>query len=451
MRPSQIAPKLPFGPAARAALALLAGLGGLAASTPSARADIIMFDMHLSNSEVQAVRAAAKKRSEEVIVLPHVAEELRERRAALVSALKSGRERDWSKLSKLMAQIPQKIDAQALLRETLKDLVARHRTVSAITASGESAGYAFDGDVGRVLNYDIASVMLEFPELLPGFRALYLMGCHSLDRVPLVWWHEKLPSLKVILGFAGTAPLADDPNSSHLLQSALEREDDLLKASTPEQAAKLFYGLREVRETNAAALVGETVVSVHGGVSSITVPPSCQGVEPRLRSLIPQYYQCLRADPGCIDVPTDPHHSRLRDFYEATQKYQYCASTVSYVASMPPKDQLVELLYFRNVRRHFATYFAREIERANAGLENAGASIRVPDLASPKLTRHDVLRAIADLGAAARTLGTQVPELGPLVQRADQLLGKLECVPLSWATEGEDSTRAPDAPACPAR
>lgn len=378
------------------------------ASPRLAQADIIMFDMHLSNAEVKAAYRAAQKRGEDLIVLPQVDWEARVLRLTLpgeiarltqklalaeaalskahdstassarIEALENqvnaigdeltGKQGKWAEMSAL---IPKSINAIKLLREVLTDLTARGRTVTALIASGESTGLGFEGNVGGVYRLDLKPVFDEFPAQRDSLQSVFLWGCYSANRDDVIWWRESFPKLKAIFGFSGKAPLGTNPVSSKLLRDALLNDSSMVELTNAKQIRKAFHSLEGVKGTQAVASINSTYVGVDFEPQSLALPPACEGAEELLRATFPAFQNCYVANSSCLSLPTNTQSSPLRKFYEHLQNYSSCRGYSTFISDLPMTHKVISLIFFSRVRTHFAKFYEKEIAEANAVLESS--------------------------------------------------------------------------------
>lgn len=442
-----------------------------------ARADIILFDMHLSNSEVRAAYAAAQKRGEDLIVLPKVSLEARLLRrtlpgkiARLTKKLETVRaqtpnesaleqltseltatQEKWQEIS---AGIPKHVNAPKLLTDALTDLSARGRLVTSLIGSGESTGIGFEGDVGGVYRADLKAVFDKFPEQRDALQSVFLWGCYTANRDDVVWWQESFPKLKAIFGFSGRAPLENDPDSYLLLRDALEQSANMAGLTSTQEIRRAFHRLDSVGHTHAAAVINSTYLGVDIEPFSIALPPQCESAEKLLRRSYTAFTQCYSANAGCLSPPTNTQSSPLRTFYSDLQSYGGCAAYSTFIASLPAASKVISLIYYDRVRRHFARFYDSEIEAANALLEGSEFNLhktRFPDPTDKSISRMALISKILYLEQQVSAESSSLkgnPQLQSLLSRAKTLLRSLECVPTSWATEDESVDRPPDAPGC---
>lgn len=397
------------------ALSLLIGLA------TEARADILMLDLNLSYSEVQAAREAAHERGENLIVIPEIPEPIRKKHAALanqilrqetrIKALKETlkeKEQPEAPLQERIAHLSSEVDtarqeqsklilpemqmSDKMLEAALQRIEGQGGRLSNLVISGHSGGSTFWGSAGRVFREGIHSVFEKFPKSRESLRAIHFMGCYSNTPETSLWWKARFPSLKVLVGFSSKAPLSQTTASPAILKDTLLREQRFAKLEEVKPALQAIKTVPHSMQTSLAGTFNSCYVGTQVKSQLLTeVNDACFGVRARLEDgadLFESFRQSFEG--GYEDVPADTDHSPLRDYYNLLQLNSHCTSLGIH---LPPREQVLGLIFFKNVRRNFARYFAKELQEVSEALKKAGVSEhqRLPDLGAPDLQRRALL------------------------------------------------------------
>ncbi len=463
-------------------LLTLASLFAFALPLAQARADILMIDLHLSNDEVAAAREAAQDRGEKLVVVPVVSTEIRRQLGDLsFRALRAeNREKEGAKKLKAakaadpvdpaevrrLTQREKELKADLtdlenqksaiekklpnvgsdMIRKAIQGIEASHHTLTSLIISGHSNGLEFWGDEWEVTRQQIKGILDGLPASKKSLRSVFLWGCYSAERGDIEWWKSAFPRLQVILGFSDVAPGAGSDASPNLLRDALGREADMARTTDIKSASRVFKSLDDVEETNAAAAINSCYFGTHFAPIRLDSVADCPGAEDALRKGFAVFSSCFAATSRCPDPPRETHGSDLRQYYTDYLEYAHCRTQSRYVEGLPPRERVLALIFFANVRGNFALYYKSQIEAANAYLAKHGG-LKFPDLGAKDATRTTILHQLNEL----RELGppaSRNSDLQKLIGHADTLVGTLDCVPSTWMTEEPESGHSLAAPAC---
>ena len=91
--------------------------------------------------------------------------------------------------------------------------------ISSLVISGHHSGGDYSGRTGQLDDQAFRKFSRQFPNTLGKIQVLILMGCETanLGACELIW-KPAFPSLKLILGFSGSAPLSQRPAGSKFLK-----------------------------------------------------------------------------------------------------------------------------------------------------------------------------------------------------------------------------------------
>jgi hypothetical protein len=454
----------------------------MAFSATAASADILLFDLNISELEVQGAKAAAAARGENLIVFPDMPESNRKQIEQYSSREVQTHDR--------LYEISQEINKPGLSNEKLQSLLTEDSKLSEEEENIRAArapfiqGYTFDyEDLDKLFaklaqeKVKLSSVIVSahagpgmFQGLVATFstnqlnhslqkyittsgdsiHALLLWGCYTGTLSDLQFWKAAVPTADVIFGFGVIAPSGIRPASGLLLEDVLRKEDALAASPDVSTLSKEFLDLQDVKLTSAAAAINDTYLEVGANPVPLKTQPSCAkllAAYTKDQSIYEKYSRAQEA--GYENPPADTHHSELRDYYSAIQESTGCALVQSNPAAfseMPSESSILALIFFDNVRKNFGAYFHDELATENEILTKAGApeDSRFLDFASDTMTRKTILNQLTLLYSTG-----SLDDAGQnLAAQESSLLIDLNCVPFSWETDEPTPGIKPQTPSC---
>jgi hypothetical protein len=456
---------------------LLATLSATAAS-----ADILLFDLNISELELQGAKAAATARGENLIVYPDMPESNRKQIQQYSSREVQVHDRLYEISLELNKTGVTGDQVQALIIEDQKlsaeeesirqarepfiqgytfdyegldkvftDLAKNKVQLSSVIVSAHAGPGMFQGLVATFSTNQLNQAMQEYAATnTASIHSLLLWGCYTATLNDLQFWKAALPSSDLIFGFGVIAPSGIRPASGLLLEDVLRKEAMLASTQDVPTLSKEFESLQDVLLTSAAATIGDTYFEVGAKPVPLNTQPSCANLLAAYTKYQPVFEKYSTAtEAGYENPPADTHHSNLRDYYSAIQEGTGCSlvqSNPSAFSGMPSESTILALIFFENVRKNFAAYYADEIAAANEALRKSGVPENAvfPKFASDELTRKTIsLQLVAlynsgDLDAVSKTIADQ----------ESSLLVGLSCVPFSWETDEPTPGVKPQAPTC---
>lgn len=428
------------------------------------RADILFLDLNNSAKEVEAARKAAKKRGEQLVLLPPplTAEETRDAEAAktrLTEMRERYDEQCGDRYNARCEELSEQLDQAAplqdrfkpeQLRELLKSRAASGKTFSSVVVSGHDGTGGIHGDNGDIRDDQIASIFASVPGQQDALRALHLWGCYTTSPGSLMLnWKKHFPNVSLITGYDGRAPLNSTPAGWHYLQGVLEKEDQLIQSG---DANKLRRNLMAIRGVTGAGGVGAAVMACNDFANKQEAYDlgetvrRCESYGKEIRAKEGEFLCYRRArEESCANPPSDTSAGPVRKFYELLQKVSPCQElSDDGIFRAYSRDQAIRLNYFKSIQRNASTVHAQDLAALDALLArtNAPDSLRFTGL--EKLSRRDL---ISNLEGLLKHLKNTPPGDRAVLRRFHIALTnifvdlKAGCVPFNW-TDPDKNVRS---------
>ena len=388
-----------------------------------ASADILFLDLNNAPLEIAAARRAAAARGERLIVIPADGETLRGDNLA----------------------------------EELAELKNQNVRLTSMVISGHDGNGAFSGTRGNLSEEEVRGALQANPPMADTIRSLLLWGCYTATPASIeLVWKQAFPNLVAVAGFDGSAPLSDKPGSSTYLEDFLKIEERLTKMTDINALNSAFLTLRNVPLMTSAACVNgvflkpgqrpRTMNQIMGECSERLARARREAGD--VSSLEGRYSCYFEAAEGCEDPPANKQSSDLRSYYNEIQNTAHCSE--AFEASdlhLPSPDQVIRLIYFRNVVDNFVFNYQIDIDRLNGFLDQLGApsELKIGDLRG--MTRAQIRQKYDDINnflngikkPATSNMSEVDIEFQALVKLAQihvqthsNTLRHMEGVPFSW-------------------
>ncbi len=414
---------------ARGSRAWLALAGVLLGWSAAARADedvIVFVDLNRAPAEIREAQRAADQRGQKLVVFPDPAS------------------RVWADVG--------------AFKGFLQQLVRKDQHPVALIFSGHSGGKSFFGERGNLSLKEVKQAFQAVPKLpdqsalRDSVRSVYLFGCYTGTFGSVRLWREQFPKAGVLVGFEQSAPSKAQTASSALIGDLVAREQQLTQKRDLKAVEKLFREIQYSNQVSLAVCLNDQYVSQSARLNFQEYTKHCpREVFQSLRVTCKQlYFPYLTCDPGFEDLPTDTHSSVLRDVYNRLRRYEHCEREFMSMALPSPED-VVRLIFFRNVVSNFEMYFRPELEKARAAWARVMARKKggdgtwktFPDLTTLNRARflefQTALEHEVDRLADAKTppTGEEARDLAILEQAWRPMENLLRwpsgrCVPFNW-------------------
>ncbi|UYL10723.1 hypothetical protein B9G69_009060 [Bdellovibrio sp. SKB1291214] len=444
-------------------LIILVGLFVL--SSLEAQADILFLDLNGNPKEIEAAKAAASKRGEQVIVIPEVTKELATKQAELLAKTQKANEDYLRKgcssgnansaacsgvskaLNDAMANENEFRQKNQLNPETLdkalRGLKSQGVNLSSLVVSGHDGNGHFGGTFGDLTDKNLAEAFQKNAPLGDSIRSLALWGCYTANLSSLsLYWKKAFPQVEVVVGFDKKGPLGNSPANWALLKDFLSKEKDLAQIKDQNELQKAFKKLEGVRITDAAICVGNNFSNKFATMDVANIQSMCEGAFLKDAKI----YTCyLNAEKGCENPPANTSSSDLRRFYEQLQDYAHCKEVLppEQQVGMPSADTMIRLIHFADVKKNFVQNFSQQIGEYNKLLDKVGAPKNLQWGDILKMSRAEILEKLKATDTYFDNKGTGDSALNPefmalknFVRLGVQpILGDLN-VPFTWVEKG---------------
>lgn len=372
----------------------------------SALADILFIDANASYKEIEAAQRAAVARHEKLIVYPDVS--LSARRA--ISDAKNEYSRLETKcLSSCSEETHQKLDEavkkyEALvkaspnissaggLNQFLKDQKDRGVSLSSVVVSGHDGNGTFGGTYGSIDSKILAEAFTKNAPVGDSIRSVLLLGCYTTTAGEVEFkWKKIFPKALLVAGYDDRAPLADRAANLQYIEDVLAKEKNLTEAANEAELKKAFDGLAGVSQVHASMCVGENYVNKKGVTHTKKIFEACKNDE----NNIGDKYDCyLYGNEGCENVPENTTSGELRQYYRYLQNTAHCNEFRNYGISRPPPEQVLRVLFDKQVRQNFQNLHQEQLDEYDQLLSKQGAPENLRLSKAGDLSRGEFIRRV---------------------------------------------------------
>lgn len=384
----------------------------------NASADILFLDLNDAPAEIAAARRAAAARGERVIVFPVVAPEVRrriqelrsvyERASSVRSACKENCESLQQQQNSAYNALQSVRNENRMNGEKLKEeigrLKAQNTTLTSIVISGHDGNGGFGGENGSLSEQQMAEALAAHPPMADSVRSLLLWGCYTATPASIeMQWKTPFPNLVAVAGFDGSAPGKDKLGAATYLEDFLKKEKQLTAMTDARQLNNAFLSIRNISIMTSAACVNGIYMRPGQAPQSMeSLMGECRDLAIKIKAQkeaggSTDIYQCyLLGEAGCEDPPANPHSSPLRQYYNDLQATKHCDEALSSVGIVRPSpDEVIRLIYFRNVVNNYEIIHKEDIDKVNAVLDkvNAAPDLRIKDFS--KMSRAEIIKKFA--------------------------------------------------------
>lgn len=359
--------------------------------TFSAQASVILFfDLNNAPPEIAAIKRALKFRCEnshhkdcpELVVIPAPTH-----RSAEMSV------------------------TEAELTQTLTQLYKKGLTVESLVVSGHSSGLEFSGTRGQttfegILNSFTTAAQqagLDEKKVRSKLKTLYLFGCYTGTPGAYKRWIEEFPGLKLAAGFNHKAPLSNNPNLPSYIENLVKKENDAINICELSAAGKFYDSVRNSHVVKASMCLNQQYVTPDEkhDLAKIWELKCNPNKNPRYAKLLKsgnifESYLYAKASTGAgksdySNVPPDPAHSELRDYYNLLQDHRICFEGDP-ETELPSPDRVQRLIFFDAVLKNFSLYYKDRLAHLKKLIKKK-LNIDAPDLGGgrKKMSRRKVL------------------------------------------------------------
>jgi|GEM_PF-5234737 len=380
-----------------------------------ASADVLFFDLNLSDGEVDAAKRAAEKRHEKLLVYPQIDAKTRANYKTVIKKIADHNKllltskcytypdtnqcQDAIKKSGILSEELSEQDKffdgkrlrQGDLSKILEELNKKQTKISALVISGHDGNGHFSGKVGNFDEKDIAKAVNDHPPAGENLRSLFLWGCYTGTVGTLSsTWKAAFPKVEMIAGFDGSAPLGTKKASETYLEDALVQEKKLTSIKDQKQLKRAFDSIRDIKMMHASVCVGNNLVNNKGVIDITESVKICSNLD---KNKVKALYMCYKnaETAKCANPPADTHNSELRDLYNQLQLTSQCYKSNF---DAPDLKALIRLIYFENVKNNFINLHSESMDKLNSLLRQLGAPDEALLLDIKKSSRAEILNKL---------------------------------------------------------
>ena len=243
---------------------------------------------------------------------------------------------------------------------------------SSLIISGHSGGGQFFGETGNLSRSEIIGLFTEkFPEFREGLESLYLLGCYTGVKYEIFSWIGRLPNLKFIAGYDGSAPLATRSSGLNYLQDLMKQERTLSQQRNASNLNRTLGLVRSIEALNSAIYVktdacketDETsyYFTSHSKNDARLSVLNLKDCPQRLKIIQDSVQQVVKYYDGEVPLPEDSARGPLRTIYNGFRQGHHCISEGD-VDSIPTPDQVMALLFYGAYSKNFAEWIKPSVE-----------------------------------------------------------------------------------------
>lgn len=381
------------------------------------------------------------------------------------------------------------LDYKGDLQNFLEQSRANGIKVSSVILSGHDGGGHYYGDYGETTMAEISTIASENQAVFSNTTSLLLMGCWSATPDQVEQWRSIFPRVRVMGGFVGSAPSSTRAAAGTYISGLLRGEKNLLPQSSRAQVQAMINTVQHMNMVTAGVYIQPVCEDPTGRspayyyISPANDPSEMpEGMKPGLNSMAtPDSLEasCMRAFGGenfrgtfdwnaltqYYQGDREPENNpELRGLYSFLRNNQNCF-TAEHSTSPYSPDQVLMLRFFQDTKKNFNKYFKNDLEEMYRDLDAIIEASTNPRLKerykkhqrlvgdsllgmTRKQTLENVsgLQGIYDLAFRDRGRTSNDAKVIATMQKIDQHLYRLQCLPATWHEYNEGETLAP--PAC---
>jgi hypothetical protein len=342
-----------------------------------ARADIVFVNMNNATQELAAVKAMAQKTGERVYILPDS---------------QSHYQPDNGQTEKGLYQTPQ------LTEDIIRLAKSGVRPRSMVFSGHHVEGLYFYGSSGGVHVHRLKQYLEEQPAspetnaFFSSITSLHLWGCYSgtFSNTQKLTSVQDSPflNLKSIFGFLKKGPLGTSTVSGNLLRDSLTRSEQILRTADRKSKSDILKKVVGSANYDLVVYQGDSIFTKSSVNTREDFIRNCQA--PRTYKVLTESVQLInKYNEGLLPIPDSTYESPLRDAYQKLQEYNYCLQMKA-IKRPPgedfiPVDNVVRLIFYKNIMANFARLYAKPLQYisqklASKGIEHAEVYTHLADV-----------------------------------------------------------------------
>lgn len=273
------------------------------------------------------------------------------------------------------------------LEDRMKELSQEKAKLTNISISGHDGGGHFGGSKGSISRYDVAEMMVKYPEMNE-VQSLLLLGCYTGVQNEVSAWRGIFPKIKIIGGYDGSAPASSRALGHSYINNILTKEKSLLKlknsSSVDQDVKKMITNLSGL---NAAVYVDIACseenhefyyASELGRKFNKLNLSDCEKAQIEIAKMRPVY---LKYFSGETEPPTMTASGETRSLYNKLRTYEHCTYAGNFNSDINPNGAF-NLLFWHGIKQNFAHYYQKDMQAAEEILKDLNAEEMIKTLNS---------------------------------------------------------------------
>lgn len=259
-------------------------------------------------------------------------------------------------------------------------VVLKNNTPETLFLSGHDGGGQFGGDRGESFSrYEIKKFLKESPEVANNIRVLGLLGCNTGSHAEIKRWKEEFPNLAFVAGYDGIAPSGSRPAGWRYIEDVILKSDDILGEADAKKIKEVFESFGYINMLSASLY---TTACSENPEEQYIFRPERKGKE-RFKQFDTaeciakrEEYTSTHAQAyndyfyGEKEVPQNTSSGPLRDLYTFMRQNEHCFEESLDSGEMPSPDQILFLLFSKDVKENYSKYYGDTIDDLYKSLED---------------------------------------------------------------------------------
>lgn len=381
------------------------------------------------------------------------------------------------------------LSGKKALEALVKNLKSTGGSLTSIILSGHDGGGIYYGSdyEDSISKNNIFEIAKNNPEQFSKLNSAILMGCWSAVPNEIEEWKNHLPQLKLISGFAGSAPSSERSSSGSFIFDSLKLSDRIIHSKSSVESKSIIDSFQDFDRINSGIyfdLRKKDCPATMGNNQYYYVSKA------NSRRAVSDYYDDNKKYEGVglhkfkssesTDVEKqckhfnntmnwkelnrfyygdeDPSYNlELKELYSKFRNNEHCKKYINFAYT---PDQILLLRFNKDVSKNFASYYKNGIMAARIELLNWLNSDKISDsekkniknaidlnLFSPKgianISRKDLSKLISGLELLQHYYPGKLSQCGFIKNRMAKNLFALKCLDPTWHEFNEGLEIAP--------
>lgn len=272
-----------------------------------------------------------------------------------------------------------------MLTTQIKEVSESGGKLEGMIFSGHDGGGYFSGDFGdhEISFEDLDAALKDFPEQRQSLESLYLLGCYTGVRTDIDTWKEVLPNMKLLAGYEGTAPNGYRLAGQTYIEDMLKETQNIISSQKAEDVRHIlqndiqhmFYLSAGIyikpNACNGPSDDGEYYYRVEKTGADRFKDYNiidCSEIESEYNSNRREFIKRFN---GSYEPEDYLEGNPLRYTYKYFRVNSHCFENLGITDAnkendkkiAPAPEQVLNLLFWHNVRDNFGKYFKRDLEQ----------------------------------------------------------------------------------------